>query len=671
MAHARNHSLIGDPNRPAAEILSDPAEIQALLAQIAWPSHEPIQFLRYRGTASPADEERYRQFHTVENLERLHRLGCRIPSRFHLHKGFGLQHERPEIEKTIACAKWLHAHDMKISIYIGGTIFTSFFVKERPAALSWRRVDQDGQPVTYAGYQLSRHCPCLNHPDYRAYVKEVLDVALHEVAADEIFFDNQILRYEPRSCRCEHCIAHLRKMVAEKYTPEERERRYGFQEPPDLLPPIFSQANKPWRMDEIHYPAIQDWIDHRCSTVFEFYAEMRDYVKARRPATVVGMNIKGIHGHNRAFDHGIDHNLWNAVSDFTCLDSGQAHSQMKGPALISEIRTFKGSHANKMNVSHGADTDLAIAEHQVFGYRRFVDGFGWLGHMEEARVYSPLCQWFRRNQALFVGRRHRFDLLSVRASSSTNYNCATVHENLYPAEQALIVNKIPWSILFDCNIDEADAWQGARVVLLAEQQALSDRWLDRLERFVREGGGVVATGGTAQADGWYRPRTPGHGLARFLGHAPGKTEQRATLGKGRFVYLPKLNVPYQWNFADWDEIGGARILPIGNWTELHAAIRFAAGGALRVETDGPESVTFNAIDGANADELTLHYINYAPAAAGHLDISVALPTGQTKATVEALYPDTAAAPQTTVQNGRLHFSWPVPDVYTCLQVRFG
>ena len=50
--------LLGESGAP---VLTDPKEIRGLLAQVAWPSHEPIQFLRRRGSVSPADEERYRR----------------------------------------------------------------------------------------------------------------------------------------------------------------------------------------------------------------------------------------------------------------------------------------------------------------------------------------------------------------------------------------------------------------------------------------------------------------------------------------------------------------------------------------------------------------------------------------------------------------------------------
>src|SRR5205814_1788167 len=148
-------------------------------------------------------------------------------------------------------------------VYVGGTMFTDYFFKEVPEAVNWARKDQDGLPVTYGGYQLQRWFPCLNNPGYRAYTKRVLDVAINEVEADEIFFDNQILRHEPRSCRCDFCIKHLRDMIKRKYTLDQCLERYGFREYPDVMPPIWSQSNKPWRLDTIKTPQVHDWIDHR------------------------------------------------------------------------------------------------------------------------------------------------------------------------------------------------------------------------------------------------------------------------------------------------------------------------------------------------------------------------------------------------------------------------
>jgi len=266
----------------------------------------------------------------------MHGLGLFMPKRTEFFKGIGMARERPQFEQIARYARELHRRGMMISVYVGGTMFTEYFFKEVPEARAWARCDQDGQPVTYGGYQLNRWFPCLNHPGYRAYMKKVLDVAVDEIQADEIFFDNQILRHEPRSCRCDYCVQHLRANIRRTYTPAQCAERYGLAEYPDSVPPIWSQSCKPWRLDRVQCPNIQDWIDHRIATVCEFYADMAGHVKARRPATAVGMNIKGVHGHNRAFDHGICHGAFADLLDFSCIDG-------LPPGLRERGRGFRGA----------------------------------------------------------------------------------------------------------------------------------------------------------------------------------------------------------------------------------------------------------------------------------------------------------------------------------------
>ena len=656
-------ALMGDPNR---EVLTDRDRIASLLEKVEWPSHEPIQFLRRRGSASPADERRYVHFHTKDNIDTMYELGIRLPKRFHLFKGFGLEHERAEIEKTIECAKYLHSKGMRISVYIGGTLFSDTFFKEVPEARDWLRVDQYGQPITYSSYQLWRYFACLNHPDYRAYVKKVLDVALYDIETDEIFFDNQILRHEPRSCRCRYCVEHLRETIKTNYTPEQLERRYGFREAPDLEPPIWSQAAKPELLPALKDHGLQDWVEHRCRSVLDFYEDMRDHVKSARPEVVVGMNIKGVHGHNRAFNHGIDHNLYHNRVDFSCLDAGQAHPHMLGESMVSEIRTFKAGHPLQMNFTLGDSGDLGVITWQVFTYRKRMKGFGWLGHMEGVMNFSPVAQFFRANQKLFLDLPHVFEVGVLRCSASCNYSNVDVHENLYPTEQTLLSGKVPFGLVFDNNIGEIDKH---RVIVLAEQESLSDAWVEALCSFVEGGGGVVATGNTGLYDGWRRPRAPRHSLERFLGGLPDTEEVRKTIRQGRFVYLPQLEVPYKMSRTDWPLIDLAHILPLANSDQVLKAIRWAAGGKLSVEVTGPNAVVMEAIEGPGDMYRSVHFVNFDPSQTREtLSVNMDV-AGMSDVKVVLRGPELADKNlKAACRSGRARFQFPTPKVYCVLEI---
>ena len=267
--------LRGDPDRPFPE---DWRKLAELHADIIPPTNEPLWFYRNRGTCSPAQLYRMENFQNVDNVEKMAALGLHMPQRTFFFKGLGIERERPYFDKVVRYAAELHKRGILVSVYVGGTLFTDYFFKEVPEARGWCRRDMDGHPVTYGDHQLMRWFACLNHPGYRAYLKRVLDVAVQEVEADEIFFDNQILRQEPRSCRCEYCVAHVRQLVRNRYTLDDCLERYGVAEYPDIEPPIFSQACKPWRMDRVQRPQIQDWIDHRVATVVEFYQDMAGHI---------------------------------------------------------------------------------------------------------------------------------------------------------------------------------------------------------------------------------------------------------------------------------------------------------------------------------------------------------------------------------------------------------
>ena len=197
-----------DAGRPTttADAIVGPDEEADLLKRVVWPSHEPLAFLRRRGGRARGYEADYERYHTPQNTAILARLlgpgGMHI---IHFYKGMGLKHEAAEMERCYALARKMKRRGMGVCVYLGGTMHTETMYADHPEARQWACVATDGGPVTYMMYQLWRHFPCINHPDYRAFVRRLCDLALDRAEADWIWFDNNILRAEPRSCRCRHC----------------------------------------------------------------------------------------------------------------------------------------------------------------------------------------------------------------------------------------------------------------------------------------------------------------------------------------------------------------------------------------------------------------------------------------------------------------------------------
>src|SRR5580704_9331381 len=106
-------------------------------------------------------------------------------------------------------------------------------------------------------------------------------------------------------------------------------------------------------------------------------------------------------------------------------------------------------------------------------------------------------------------------------------------------EQSLIQGKIPFVIILDRHLADLSAY---KVLVLADQDALSDEQVASIRNFVKAGGSVVATGRSSLMNEWRLVR-PKLGLADVLGvdQPPERGKENIPLrkehGAGRAVYI--------------------------------------------------------------------------------------------------------------------------------------
>jgi hypothetical protein len=280
----------------------------------------------------------------------------------------------------------------------------------------------------------------------------------------------------------------------------------------------------------------------------------------------------------------------------------------------------------------------------------------------------------RANQRLYHERQRVWDVAVLRYEPATNYNCAKTHEQLIPFEQTLAAEKLPWGIIFD---RQKDSLSNYRVIALPEIQALSDVWLDKLDAFMKAGGGVIASGEAAGFNEWMRPRTPNHALARWLGHAPQGRYERACIGKGRFVYVPTWDVHQRWDFKDWCSMGLGS-LPVKDRALFQRAINDASADVpLSFRAEGNDAVYLEGIvpDAGRKSGVDLHFINYNAAdQKSVMTVRVALPTGMSGAQVELIHSDVLGYPKETahvvIEGREALFQMFTPRVYGIALVRF-
>ena len=149
-------------------------------------------FRTRKGGYQTWDIEDYPATHSEEAIIRLKEMGVTM-AMIHCFKGFGLEAEKQQLDDAKKLAALCKKHGLRVGAYIGSTIAYETFLPEMPEAQSWFVPDYLGQPVTY-GSQTFRKRVYFMHPGYKAYIKKVVRIAVEELHADLIHFDNTSMR---------------------------------------------------------------------------------------------------------------------------------------------------------------------------------------------------------------------------------------------------------------------------------------------------------------------------------------------------------------------------------------------------------------------------------------------------------------------------------------------
>lgn len=588
-------------------------EKQKKAANIVYLSHEPLQFGLRKGGTGEDWPERYEKQHAAENFRLMASLGSRY-GRLHFHKGFGLQFEMPEIRRTMQAARIMHDLGMKVSVYVGGSMFIETFYRETPEAVNWEQRDQYGRPVPYlVGTQTFRHMPCPNSRGYRNYIKKVLDVGIDSVKTDQFFFDNYFLRAEPKSCRCERCIEAFKTFLKRKYPTEKDVReRFGYPSVDWIKVNEWDKFNRPEDVESVNDPVLQEWVRFRCESLAGQCREFYEHIKGRNPSISVGFNLKGLYSLNRIWYNAVYHPLFAGLCDFFCFDIGgmQPGLDPETGALVSEIRSYKIARRLDMACSHGAG-GIQMAEQMAFNNQKYLEGFGYHGagynHYAQ-RVFTPLAEFFREyNDRYYTETDNVADCAVFRSWPSMAYSVSSTWIPTVLAEQVLILHKVPFDIIFDQHIDQIGRYQA---IILPGQESLSAENIERLTDFVRAGGTLVFTGNTADYNGYRARRRVNPLLALMkLDRRPAVISVRR-LGKGKLVYIPEI-VPGmeitpqgRWAFpsSQW-------VLPPNHEEIINAITRhLPEGPSLRAEV--PLTTVAEILNREKSRETIVHFVNY-------------------------------------------------------------
>lgn len=595
---------------------------------------EPVTQQRWgRLTVNYMDE--YKKRISEENVIQLKESGITLVIT-HYFKGFGIKGEMEYMENTRKFAELCHKHGLRVGAYIGNTICFEQLLLEKPEAKEWLVPDYLGKPVTYGGTQTFRRIPYIGHSGYQEYIKRVLKKAILEAKVDLIHFDNSANYGRPENFHHPLAIEQFRDFLRSKYTANQLEDRFGFRDVSYIVPPIYSGTPQP-----LQDPLFQEWTDFRCQKVAEYLMEMRNYIKGLNPDVVVESNPHGENGDNISWARGLDWPRVLASTDIFWSEGEGEPGILENGSLVSRIRTYKiGRAMNNMSFVQLGHNRLMMAEAMAYNQ----NCLGYIGALlshhywdEETKAY---INFYHDHFQYYKHTESKSPVAVLRTFPTMAYSPYNTQYSTFLFEQVLIQTKIPFDIIFDQYLDKD--LSKYKILVLANQDCLSDAQIECLKNYVKAGGGLIITENTSLYNKWRRrrhrlglrslfqedlPYPPGTKISQhpwsldskwyrhssWVRELEGFTEEnkeqvRGQYGKGRVVYIPYVK-------PGLDKPSGVAPtskywkLPV-NYKNLEDAVKWAAGETLPIKIEAPDYVTMEWLQQKEHKRMVLHLVNY-------------------------------------------------------------
>jgi len=639
-------------------------------------------------------DETYLGEHSEETVRKLKELGVTLAI-IHFYKGFGLKAEASQLEDSRKLAALLKKYGIRVGVYVGSTLGYEAFLAERPDAAEWIVPDFLGRPLLYANQSFRKRVYFM-HPAYREYIKGVLRIALEDLHADLIHFDNTSLQAQPPIFLHPMAVRDFRAFLEHKFTPDERTQRFGYPDVKYMDAPVIDRP-----MGAIDDPLFQEFADFRCTQLTAYYAEMEQFIRSLNPHAAVESNPhSGISGQNTVWEQGVDYPRLLSHMDAVWTEEGNQAQVTPAGILVSKIRTYKMAELLHNRIftytGGGQGGKLQMAESMAFNRQTLgqigdvLAGYNFPGNQ---RAY---LDFFRSHFDLFQDVHSRADVAVLHSYASMAFNNDLPWQSAMLIEQVLIQARIPFDIIFDQQLEHLAKY---KALILPDQECLTDRQTGLIRRYVETGGGLISTEQTGLYDDWRRrlrnyalhdvtdvgapgynenlytfrpyqsaitpvPIQPAAATRRTAesNHAP----VRHSFGFGRSVYIsdvhPALPKPggVAMTSAYWK-------LPV-NAQSIVDEVRWAARGVSQ-EIKGPPALVAEIQEQSTTGRWLLHLLNYDADRHSSIDnvpVSLKLPPNKSVRAVHLLSPDTAQTGEAmiTISPGAVSFTVPHIRTYT-------
>jgi len=584
---------------------------------------EALTFVLRRGGGPDTAIDQWRENRTEEAVRKLKAEGVNFAIT-NLHKGAGLRAESQDMESARAFTALAHKYGIRVAGYVGATMMYETFFQEVPEAKNWRQVNEFGDPIYYTADQTFRYLACRNNPEYRAFIKKVIRIGIEDLKLDSIHFDQMQWWPEPNSCRCAYCRAQFIEFLGKRYPdPQKARLRFGFGDFREVIPPPYGLHEPPVRLPELHNPMMQERSEFSAWSLARDFQEFTDYIHQLNPNAAMIANPTMSPETNVGFIYGVDPEKLFPTADAIWTEEPNSPQWTSDDRLVSQIRSYKTARSLGKPLFHWQDLDGYERYRETPATVRLAESLAYddanLGVIAGRDVGQPSAaarryvKFFQANLGDLVNTEEVADAAILRSFPSVQFNPSVSSFNTLLFEQTLIQSKIPFGIVFDKQMTDLHKY---KVLVLADQDALSDGQIQVIRQFVEDGGGLVSTGTTSMLTEW-RTKRNRFALADLFGiSAPpadgaSNAPVQRTFGKGRVAYIPRIEAevpapPPQMNYA----VRNAYWKLPKNYRQLADAVRWAAGGPLSASVEAPLWVTNEVAEQPSSHTRLLHLVNF-------------------------------------------------------------
>ncbi|MGH2644069.1 MAG: hypothetical protein ACRDE2_08985, partial [Chitinophagaceae bacterium] len=447
---------------------------------------------------------------------------------------------------------------------------------------------------------------------------------------------------------------HFLNYLESKYTKEQREIKFGFSDMTYVEPPMGNQS-----FAVIDDPMCQAWMDFRCQQLADFCKLLSEYATQLNPNIVIEHNpSSGFNGFNTMWEQGIDYARLLKQMDIAWTEAGTESYVTDDDILISQIRTYKAyTQLNNKVFTYTNTSPLKLAEAMTFNRQCL----GFVGDMfagsEMEQVYRQYIHFYREHFGEFYKSVDNIaDVAILHTYATMAHNNGRPYQSTLLFEQTMIQGHIVWDMIFDQHLDNLSKY---KVLILADQESLSDTQVRQIESFVKQGGGLVIT----EHSSLYKPphrRRSDFGLKDILSVTapewpeetrPSKSPvypepllemstERNRVGKGRVVYVPEV-IPEKPKPPTADMTSEYWHLP-KNWKALIDDIKWASGDNLSLEINAPHTIVSELMTQKENGTIILHLLNYnvnRQKEVANIDVSIRPPKNVQVKSVKIYSPD--------------------------------